>query len=697
MKTSTYAIIAAAVLLFTSTDQTLAVDGLKISTQSSDVILSWPSMPGQTHLILFTTNLLAPWTALTTGYPAAEATNKTTFIHYGQIPIPSLFAGSGSNARLATASLANLRTSGPLARPADGSSSPVPLCLYPPGFDLSHFLISDASTSEWVSGSTFSRNSYQPIELDESQTDSENSVSPEPACGFYRVMGVEITGGITNNATLSDFIPGITVKPDLAVQYLQLLVDGHYYPSQDALLPPFTNAISFDWVDTARITNGQHTVQVEAVYQVENPHSEGLHHTLSQPFQVNFANELSFPAWDDMTEDEVCGFDIVSAHPVVNWEIDVYNYFDYLDWYYGNTDYIYPIHIATGSSTNGIIQHDWNLMDDSGNSRKDPYYDPYFVSFTYTAWSGSSVATGTGASPLNSGSAATMNPFKRQPAKWPPMGHWVVGWQDMFRHYYDQDSRLKSSFTGLLNMANLPDAPPFWKAPTGGTNAQTFPIRYFYNSFRTDLNPTNADFFQSTSNDQWLFQLMLLDSRARNLFFYGHGNSDWIAGSVYANLLRDYGMHRYRFVWLDGCETGNGSWPETFGINGPGLFTIDYYAERTKRPALFVGNKYSTPIGNPFDSDQEIGGVKYSGQIPRSVSEFHIQFIFFWQSMGQTYNVAVQNAQDLVESAYPQSFMHYVDGPKNGQTYWPGNDQVRVGYEEMRYNNYNQYNDIPRP
>lgn len=63
--------------------------------------------------------------------------------------------------------------------------------------------------------------------------------------------------------------------------------------------------------------------------------------------------------------------------------------------------------------------------------------------------------------------------------------------------------------------------------------------------------------------------------------------------------------------------------------------------------------------------------------------------------MGRPYNTAVQDAQDLVESAYPQSFMRYDDGPRAGQAYWPGDDQVRVGYEEMRYNNYNQYNDIP--
>ncbi|HET7624374.1 MAG TPA: hypothetical protein VFM25_03840, partial [Verrucomicrobiae bacterium] len=289
------------------------------------------------------------------------------------------------------------------------------------------------------------------------------------------------------------------------------------------------------------------------------------------------------------------------------------------------------------------------------------------------------------------------NPLKQQPSKWPDQGHWVVAWQDMFRHYYDEDNNLKNAFNSILSMANLEDAPPFWQGPIGGTNAQTFPIRYFYNDFRTDLNPTNADFFDSTSYDENLFQLMLRDSRARNLFYYGHGTPDFIAGSVYAPLLRDNGMHRYRFVWLDGCETGNGSWPETFGIKGPGLFSIEYYKERTKRPALFVGNKYSVPIGIPYDDETEIGGANYNGEIPQSVSQFYIQFIFYWQLIGETYKDAVENAQNLVKSAYPQPVMHYLNGPKNGQVYWPGDDQSRVGLEEMKFNQYNHSSDIPRP
>lgn len=684
-----------------------AVDGLQIQVhEGTNVMLYWPSVLGQTYVIVQTTNLSEPvlWNVLESGYAAAESTNETTFIHYDQIP--AVLGGGGDSAAGSGDNPAESKAwQGPMVMQVDFKTGLVPLDLYPPGLDLSGRIIvwPDGSTQEWSEEFAEKYAAFKAENSGDPQTEDSGGDSSPVSCGFYRVLGVKLLGGITNNSTLSDYFT-VTARPEFGVKYLRLLVDGQGFPGQSALLPPFTNTIAFEWVDSARMSNGgPYNIQVEAVYQVESPHSEGIHHTLSQPVQVSVFNELSFPNWDDATEDEVCGFDIVSAHPVVDWEIDVYNIYDYIAWLEGQIPDIWPIHVQTGSTTNGIIQYDWNYLDDFGVWRTNIWDDPYFVSFTYTEWtSGSQSSGGGGPGPLDSGgSAATMNPLKRQPPKWPPQGHWVVAWQDMFRHYYDANNYLRSAFTSIKNMANLPEsdvpaAPPFWQPPIGGTNAQTFPIRFFYNQFRTDLNPTNSDFYQSTLNDQRLFELMLRDSRARNLFYYGHSSPEWIASSVYAALLRDYGMHRYRFVWLDGCETSEGTWPNTFNIPGPGTYAIEYYKERTKRPALFVGNKYSVPIGIPREN-YKVGGVKYDGEIPRSVSEVYNQFIYFWQLLGREYKVALNDAQTLVKAAYPNPVMHYVGGAKDGQVYWPGDDQVRVGYEEMRFNAYNKYYDIPRP
>jgi hypothetical protein len=65
--------------------------------------------------------------------------------------------------------------------------------------------------------------------------------------------------------------------------------------------------------------------------------------------------------------------------------------------------------------------------------------------------------------------------------------------------------------------------------------------------------------------------------------------------------------------------------------------------------------------------------------------------------MGRPYKTAVQNAQQAIQGAWPDSFMTYSSGPKRGQRYWPGDDQARVGYDDMGYNTYNYSYDIPRP
>ena len=228
----------------------------------------------------------------------------------------------------------------------------------------------------------------------------------------------------------------------------------------------------------------------------------------------------------------------------------------------------------------------------------------------------------------------------------------------------------------------------FYVLPTGTTNAQTFPIRFRYPDPYTRLNPTGVTdkvYDDWIINDKALLILMLMDSRARNFFFDGHGSADSIAGITTDSIRKYFTPHRYRFVWLNACLTGNGSLPELFGIKGPGIFSLQYYAERTKRPALFVGNKYETPIG--VSSPYTVNGLDYRGYIPRCMGEFYIQFVFYWQTMNRQYWLAVQNAQDLVRGAYFDKYLGY----------FPGDNQVRIGYEDMRYNEYNTAGDIPRP
>lgn len=68
-----------------STDPSESVRGLSIRTISTNVLLTWPSDPRESFLILARSNPSpeAHWTILTNHMPAAAATNRTTFLDPG--------------------------------------------------------------------------------------------------------------------------------------------------------------------------------------------------------------------------------------------------------------------------------------------------------------------------------------------------------------------------------------------------------------------------------------------------------------------------------------------------------------------------------------------------------------------------------------------------------------------------------------
>ena len=232
----------------------------------------------------------------------------------------------------------------------------------------------------------------------------------------------------------------------------------------------------------------------------------------------------------------------------------------------------------------------------------------------------------------------------------------------------------------------------FYQTPIGGTNAQTYPIRYQYPQghwlFDTNFN------LQAQIYDWNLLHRMVEDSRARNFYYFGHGSSEWLgngAPGLYAPLEREYYTHRYRFVWLDGCETANGDWDRVFNINGPGIFSLGYYQERSKRPAAFVGHNQTIPLGI-YGATPE-NGVTYDGKIPDSVPYFRSNFLIVWQYYGYTLRDAIQYGRNNT----PDRNMHYEDGPLAGQHYQPGDALQIEGYNDLRFNEYNAAGEIPRP
>jgi len=58
--------------------QTFAIEGLQVSVQSSNAVLSWPSLTNETYIAQYRSNLMATaWLTLTDDYPASLTSNLT--------------------------------------------------------------------------------------------------------------------------------------------------------------------------------------------------------------------------------------------------------------------------------------------------------------------------------------------------------------------------------------------------------------------------------------------------------------------------------------------------------------------------------------------------------------------------------------------------------------------------------------------
>ena len=104
MKNIKQGVITAVTLLLASRVHTSAIEGLQISVQCSNVVLSWPSdeTSGETYIVQYRADLTStnPWTTLTNYMPPDAGTNLTFFVHSNIVQHPNC-AGSGSSSMMA--------------------------------------------------------------------------------------------------------------------------------------------------------------------------------------------------------------------------------------------------------------------------------------------------------------------------------------------------------------------------------------------------------------------------------------------------------------------------------------------------------------------------------------------------------------------------------------------------------------------
>lgn len=577
MKSIKHKIIGAVAVIFTSAAHTLAIEGLNLSLQCSNVVLSWPSTNDEIYIVQYRPTLdpSTPWQTLTSSLPADLGTNLTFFVHSNIVQNPNCsgsLAGMGENAAGSALLKGGApRPPEPLAMRAGGSSRPVPLRLYPPGFDLSDFLIFDPVRSEWFKGSPDITAALSLRGLNDPEPqDGPGDDGPPPETGFYRVVrnGVHLVG-ITNGITLSGTvtIPVEVGAEEGTLVALSVREDGSP-AGKSPSIAPFQVPLHVV-LDTTAMSNGVHEISGFASWRSGGDEDGGSSVDAESPaITVNVYNEITFPGWIEHYGELYDSVLITaqSAHPDADWWVDIYG---------SDAGYIGTF---AGHTTDGNIYGWWDLVG------PPPTYPSYaserYFDFVVTTEYEDGPATASAASP-------PMRSY-RQTDNWTSKGMWVVAnmqaWEGTVGH-----DLLDIASDGFAGMAE-------------GFSLTVRPSRPAGESFRIGFGPGIP---ASTRNAQWsALRSALFHQESRNFFYLGHGAPDGIgaadntnrfikateiAGRLFTIPAGQTNRHGYRFVLLYGCETASGTLPESFGMihreNVPG---IDF-ANAALTPGAFIG------------------------------------------------------------------------------------------------------------
>ncbi len=591
MKIIKQAIIWAVALSFASAIHTFAIEGLQISVQSSNVVLSWPSTNIETYIVQYRPTLDAnsSWTTLTDYYPAATDTNVTFFTDSNIVQYP-LVLGGGTNTGGGTSPAPNQMSgtmsdststtttepSVPMAVPANGSGSAVPLALYPPGFDLSGLTIFDPATGESVSGKGYvvSASSMDTPQAGGVQPMDAGSGSTNQYTGFYRVVrdGAHLVG-ITNGMTLSGIV---TIPIEVANGFGNLttisLTENDSPVGNSIQNAPFNLPLALT-VDTTQMSNGVHQISASARWDVfgsstnEESSGGGEAEADSPPISVTISNEISFPNW--MPEFGELGNSLLiratSAHTNVNWTIDVYDsQYSYIGTFGGNTP-------------DGDITVAWNLVGPDGVAHTN---DNFFIFYITTPFSDPPTA-----------------PIYKHLEQWSGPGAWVSVAQHAWDTYNKSDL-LYAELNGFI----------------GGAQGVGWSVQPNPDSSTGDAYALHFGSSDPQGDTDWqAFRNALYDPRSRNLVYFGHGGTGglgynpantnrYIPATEIANMLHTIPVgqtnrHSFRFVFADGCSTAKGTLPDAFGMIHRENVQGQDYADASMRYSAFVGWPTDKAIG----------------------------------------------------------------------------------------------------
>jgi hypothetical protein len=657
MKIINRVVLGIVVLFFASAIPAIAIEGLQISVQCSNVVLSWPSVEGETYIVQYRQSLnpTDSWATVTDYLPAATGANMTTFVHSNIVQNPSCGCDGGSS--MAMASLRNSLALTvaepvapvPMAIPANGTGGAVPLALYPPGINLSGLIIFDPVTGESVDGAGYSIRAlslssqrfggFQPLD-----SGGSDSFMPEPETGFYQVVrnGVHIVG-LTNGIVLSG---EVQLPIELALDSTDEIVGVTFYDENNSPIIGASahgsgNCWSLDW-NTPMSANGNYNIYAEVDFASDDP-------VVSAPVTVTVNNIISFPNYFT----RVFGSQMwifAQTIPDAAYEIDMYDestnylgsFYDYADgggyisflWdltdgnghTFDSTNFFGLFTVDT-SSLNTLSKAQANNLDASSPTSQS--LSPLKKTF------GSKVQTNR-VQPADSSSSSSANQFWVRESPWSPGNGWAIAYSPL--NASDPNSTFKIS-----------------EMMIGGNGGELGGVVSALGNYGlgAQMSPGNVSqssaFKMADTNSRAQFLSYLADFSYRHFYFFGHGSAtsfgtrgavitqDDVASTLHNFplnwLLVPGAAHPYQFVFIDGCSAGSGNFCEAFGI--PALTVNNQYFKFThiqsraflgyKRTASFNPNQWdwrSIMLGGFFDDWQQ-GNLTIQQCVNNAVNGVH--------------------------------------------------------------------------
>lgn len=579
-----------------------AIEGLKLQIVCPDVVLTWPSVEGETYIVQCrpTLDTNSAWTTLTNSLPADTGTNLTTFVHSNRVDCPTgqifgmvLAAGGDDNTSPLVTALTveermQLKQADEEARlnalyakcqlegrePYDWELKKQP----PPPLSAEEVRAKILKARAERAAGLSSTSSEGPSGSGGGNGPEPECDDPEPGEGFYRVVrnGIHLFG-LTNGTSLHGEVElPIEIGANINAEDILLLASGDN-PAHSEITTNVEGQVVMRW-NTQFVPNGEYSVWLEA--------TEGFDSAVRGSARlVTVSNDLWFNDFHTSFGGQLWVLaKLQSAN--MDYEIALHDG--------ASGDYLGRFIDAT---TDGTINFVWDLTDGQGYTfTNESFRADFYVS------ANSGPMTNVGSRFFGKEGASVGDYF-------------VVARAEDFNELHENayNNYHPSVYSGVVNVLGHPAAnDPYTLSPGN-----------------IPLGDTTFQFLEAVKPD---FFSYLTNLNYRNFFWLGHGSEVTLGYNIFgtgtnvdrvkvfakevAKMLGNgptIRRHPYRLAFIYGCAAAKGrKWSNAFGIPREPVSTAYFQAKGV--PARgFIANTGITPF---FSEESQL----YYGE---SLAVFH--------------------------------------------------------------------------